>query len=229
MKSHPLSGIKAVIFDFDGVLVDSEPISLGELKNSFEEHGIQMEWSALVKGFLGTAPRDITRFMHEETGRDPAGIFPEGWHARVMKRFAQGLTMISGAEALLDKLDADGIPYCIASGSHPDRLQLALSTVGQEKRFEGRSFSTEMVPHGKPAPDIFLYAAKALNVDPKDCMVVEDGTAGTIGAKEAGIGTIVGLVGGSHLNDAELKAMHAKALTKAGSNLIVETLDELLD
>ncbi|SFN82466.1 haloacid dehalogenase superfamily, subfamily IA, variant 3 with third motif having DD or ED [Cohaesibacter marisflavi] len=228
MNSHPLSGTKAVIFDFDGVLVDSEPISLGELKNSFEEHGIEMEWSALVKGFLGTAPRDITTFMHEKTGRDPAGVFPEGWHNRVMARMEQGLTMISGAEALLDKLDADGIPYCIASGSSPDRLQLALSKIGQEKRFEGRSFSTEMVPNGKPAPDIFLHAAKALNVDPKDCMVVEDGIAGTVGAKAAGVGRIVGLVGGSHLNDDELRAMHGKALTEAGSDLIIKTLDDLL-
>ena len=229
MDSHPLSGIKAVIFDFDGVLVDSEPISLGELQNTFAEHGINMEWKDLVKGFLGTAPRDITRFMFEETGRDPSSTFPEGWHAKVLKRIEQGLTMIPGAEELLDLLDARSISYSIASGSSPDRLQLALSKIGQSERFEGHTFSTEMVPNGKPAPDIFLYSAEKLNVEPKDCMVVEDGIAGTIGAKAAGIGRIVGLVGGSHLTDPELKALHAKALIEAGADLIVETLEGLLD
>nr|WP_321462008.1 HAD family phosphatase [uncultured Cohaesibacter sp.] len=226
--STPLAGIKAVIFDFDGVLVDSEPISLGELQNSFEEFGIHMEWSALVKGFLGTAPRDITRFMKEKTGRDPEGVFPGGWNRRVLARIEKGLTMIAGAKDLLDELDRRAIPYCLASGSSPNRLLLSLTKIGQEKRFEGRSFSTEMVPNGKPAPDIFLYAAEKLKVDPKDCMVVEDGIAGTIGAKAAGIGRIVGLVGGSHLSDAELRALHAKALTEAGSNMIVETLDALV-
>ncbi len=229
LLSGPLSGIKAVIFDFDGVIVDSEPISLGELQNTFHKHGIPMDWSTLIKDFLGTSPRDISRFMHEQTGEDLTGIFPEEWHARVLERIKQGLTTIDGASDLLDVLDANSIPYCLASGSTPDRLYQSLTKIGEDHRFEGRSFSTNMVPNGKPAPDIFLYAAEALNVDPKDCMVVEDGIAGTVGAKAAGIGRIVGLVGGSHLRDPELKALHRKALTGAGSNLIVETLRELID
>nr|WP_321454811.1 HAD family phosphatase [uncultured Cohaesibacter sp.] len=228
MVSHPLANVKAVIFDFDGVLIDSEPISLGELQNSFAEHGIHLTWSEMVKGFLGTAPRDIIRFMKERTGRDPEGIFPEGWHAKVLARFEQGLTMIKGAEALLDTLDEHGIPYCLASGSSPDRLELALSKIGHAARFEGHAFSTEMVPNGKPAPDIFLYAARELKVEPKDCMVIEDGVAGTVGAKAAGIGTVVGLVGGSHLSDEDLRSIHANALRTAGSDLIIETLDDLL-
>ncbi|WP_316858482.1 HAD family phosphatase [uncultured Cohaesibacter sp.] len=229
MPNQLLSKVDAVIFDFDGVVVDSEQISLGELQKSFSDHGITVTWKDLVQNFLGTTRRDVTRFMLEQTGRDPFPHYPHPWEERVHERLSEQLALVEGAEALLDRLDEAKIPYCLASGSSPERLRLSLDTVGQTARFEGRMFSTETVPNGKPAPDIFLHAAKALGVDPARAMVIEDGIAGTIGAKAAGVRYIVGFVGGSHLSDADLRERHGKALSAAGSTTIIDRLLALLD
>ena len=225
--SH-FSNIDAVILDFDGVVVDSEPISLGELQKSLADHGIEMNWKEMVKSFLGSNPRTISNYMLEATGRDPSPVFPGPWHERVTAGFARNLPVIDGTLPLLNALDEHNIPYCLASGSSIERLAFALDLIGQRERFEGRAFSTELVAHGKPAPDIFLHAAENLGVRPEACMVIEDGVAGTVGAKAAGVQSIIGFVGASHLEDTELRDDHARTLSANGATRIVHRLSDLL-
>ena len=229
MTSSILSQIEAVIFDFDGVLVDSEPISLGELHKSFKTCGINLSYEEMISQFLGASIADTSAYMKKATGRDPGEEFPDRWQQRVLDDFKRDLPMIPGAEALLDRLDANGISYCLASGSSVRRLAFAVGLIGHAERFKDRAFSTELVRHGKPAPDIFEYSATRLGVAPEKCMVLEDGTAGVRGAREAGIGTIVGFVGGSHLSDPILRAAHAEKLRECGAGIVIERLEDLFD
>ncbi|WP_373236119.1 HAD family hydrolase [Cohaesibacter celericrescens] len=215
----------AVIFDFDGVLVDSELISLSELNRSLEAFGIGKSWEALVDGFLGHSNSAIAEYIEQHSGQNPGIEFPERWAKRIFERFATDLTLIPGTMDLLGTLDAEAIPYCIASGSSPDRLQYSLDLVGLDGCFRDKAYSCDLVAKGKPAPDIFFYAADKLGVSPRNCLVIEDGIAGTVGAKAAEIDHIIGFVGGSHLLGCE--DSHAAKLTKSGASHIVRTLAEI--
>ena len=216
---------EAVIFDFDGVLVDSEVISLSELNRTLETFGIGKRWDELVNDFLGYSSQTIVNLIEQQIGTSPGQEFPELWAKRVFARFLSDLKLIPGAFQLLEHLDKSGIPYCIASGSSPERLQYSLELVGLTKHFEGKTFSGEMVGRGKPAPDIFLYAAEKLGVPPNRCLVIEDGVAGTIGATTAQIAKIIGFVGGSHLKGCE--DGHADRLAQNGASTIVSSLREI--
>lgn len=220
-----MSRIKAVIFDFDGVLVDSEVISLSELNSSLEKFGLEKDWQGLLGTFLGHSNASIANHIREHSGNDPAPEFPQEWARRIFKRFSRDLMLVSGALTLLDNLDAVGIPYSIASGSSPDRLARALECVGLTSRFSDMVFSADQVEKGKPAPDIFLHAAREMVVEPEDCLVVEDGIAGVIGAKAAKVGQVIGFVGASHLEGFE--APHAQQLQAHGADVIVNALEAI--
>lgn len=222
-KGKEMSNIRAVIFDFDGVLVDSEVISLSELQRALAFYGIEKNWDELVEGFLGHSNSSIGAYIQKETGKDLGEEFPNRWIDRILQRFSEDLALMPGATALLDLLDEQNIPYCIASGSSPKRLRHALEIVGITDRFQGRLFSSELVEKGKPAPDIFLYALEALGVDASEALVIEDGVAGTVGAKAAGIASIFGFVGGSHLTNCW--ESHAAKLKEAGASPVAQHLN----
>ena len=214
-----MNNIRAVIFDFDGVLVDSEVISLSELQRALAFYGIEKNWNELVDGFLGHSNGSIGAYIQKTTGKDLGEEFPDRW---IMERFSADLALMPGAVALLDLLDEQNIPYCIASGSSPQRLRHALDVVNIGERFRGRIFSSDLVEKGKPAPDIFHYSLEALGVDASEAVVIEDGVAGTIGARAAGIASIFGFVGGSHLTDC--RDRHAEKLKEAGATPIAHHL-----
>lgn len=224
-KADRMNRIKAVIFDFDGVLVDSEVISLSELNKSLQKFGLEKDWQDLLATFLGHSNGSIADYIRKTSGKDPEPEFPEEWARRIFDRFSRDLRLVPGSLGLLDRLDHAGIAYSIASGSSPDRLDYALDCVGLKDRFKDMVFSADQVERGKPAPDIFLHAAAKMGVEPADCLVVEDGIAGTIGARAAEVGQVIGFVGASHLKGFE--AHHAEQLQTHGADRIIRSLNEI--
>jgi HAD superfamily hydrolase (TIGR01509 family) len=217
---------KAVIFDFDGVLVNSEIIALAELRDSLADFGIRLGWDELIDTFLGASFEDIQTYVERATGEPPGSAFRERWYARLFARYARGLKVIPGALELLDRLDRRKISYCVASGGSYKRLNFALDVTGLKDRFDDRAFSSDSVARGKPEPDLFLFAAGRLDVKPRDCLVVEDAVAGVRAATTAGIRSL-GFVGGSHL--AERRAEHGRQFLQAGAMAVIEDLRQALD
>lgn len=221
----PREKAKALIFDFDGVLVNSEIIAMAELRGCLSEFGIQLTWDELIDTFLGASFEDIETYVRRDTGIDPGPDFRERWYARLFARYSRGLTVIPGALELLDQLDAREIAYCVASGGSHRRLAFALDVTGLKRRFDGRAFSADLVERGKPEPDLFLYAAGRLGMTPRDCLVIEDAVAGVRAAAAAGIRSL-GFVGGSHL--AERRAVHGEQFRAAGAMAVIEDLRDAL-
>lgn len=222
----PKHRTKAVIFDFDGVLVNSEIIALAELRDCLADLDIHLDWNELIDSFLGASFDDIEAYVERATGSRPGPSFHATWHARLLARYQRGLKVIPGALELLDQLARSRVAYCVASGGSYKRLNFALEVTGLKSRFEGRAFSTESVSRGKPEPDIFLFAAGRLGISPKDCLVVEDAVAGVRAATAAGIPSL-GFVGGSHL--AERRAKHGQQFRAAGAMAVIEDLREALN
>ena len=214
---------KAVIFDFDGVLVNSEIIALAELHKSLSQIGIAIEKEAMVPRFLGASFEGIARFVEGEIGPIDVEGFRNSWYDSLFQRYRAELSVMTDASQLLDSLDNRSIPYCIASGGSYRRLNFVLELTGLDRRFQDRAFSADSVMRGKPEPDVFLYAARRMNVDNCDCLVVEDALAGVVAARMAGM-PVIGYVGGDHLN--ECREAHIAKLMSAGA---LTTVDALMD
>ena len=171
-----------VIFDCDGVLVDSEPIAIRIDAMIFAEYGMPMSDAEIVDRFVGRSP-SVTRDAIETHLGHP---LPEDFHARTEAMFNEayedGLAPIDGIEEALDQITAR---TCVASSSEPDRLDYKLRLTGLYERFAGRIFSATEVRNGKPAPDLFLHAARQLGVAPEACAVVEDSQYGVQAARAA--------------------------------------------
>jgi len=209
-----------VIFDFDGVLVDSEVISLSELQAAMRDFGVDLPLETVRQNFLGSAINKIEAFMGTH-GADTTG-FAKRWYGTLFARFREELRLSPGVPALLDMLDARGIPYCIASGGSFERLGVAMEAVGLRRRFEGRVYSADLVKHGKPAPDLFELAAREQGAAPEACLVIEDSPAGIIAARSAGM-TALGYVGGTHLDGC--RPEHTRLLQENGAIGILDRLD----
>lgn len=179
-NAHP----DLVIFDCDGVLVDSEPISLRIDAVMLAEYGLHLSAPEIVNRFVGRSPSVMREAIEEHLGRP----LPADWNARFRPRFDEAyeseLRPIDGIEQALDQISTK---TCVASSSDPDRLDYKLRLTGLYDRFEGRIFSAAAVPNGKPAPDLFLYAAQRMGVDPEACAVVEDSQYGVQAARAAGM------------------------------------------
>ena len=173
-----------VVFDCDGVLVDSEPISLqldGEL---FAELGMPLSRQEIIDRYVGRSPEAIQHDLEQHLGHS----LPDGWladaQARLHRRFEVELTPIDGVVAALAEIE---LPVCVASSSGHAALRLKLGLTGLLDRFDGRIFSAQDVSRGKPAPDLFLHAARTLGAAPARCVVVEDSRYGVQAARAAGM------------------------------------------
>ena len=176
--------ISLVIFDCDGVLVDSEYLSATVLLEVFAEIGIPLDLPFVYANFVGHSFTTVAAKYARAHGTNVSETFEQDYRNRLLQSFEGRLQAMSGIEAVLDNLS---VPYCLASGSSPTRVNRSLELAGLSSRFEGRIFTTTMVKNGKPAPDIFFYAAKTMNVDPQECLVIEDSTTGVQAAKAAGM------------------------------------------
>jgi HAD superfamily hydrolase (TIGR01509 family) len=199
-----------VIFDCDGVLVDSEVLSSRGFRAVFEDIGIEIP-AGILENSIGLKQADIVARVAAATGRE---IEPDAiarlW-PRTRALFEAGLQPTRGLTAFLDRLD---IPHCVASSSHLERIRLSLGLTGLDRYFGDAIFSTHQVARGKPAPDIFLHAAKAMGADPARSVVIEDSLAGVRGAVAAGM-RVIGFLGGQHIGRG-----HGAALREAGATLV---------
>jgi HAD superfamily hydrolase (TIGR01509 family) len=177
-----------VIFDNDGVLVDSEPISNRILAEYLTEVGHPTTYEESIRDYMGSAMHRIHDLIAERTGRQLPADFDATFHGRVFDAFRRELKPVAGVDAVLEKLAADGVPFCVASSGSHERIRVGLGTTGLYERFgEERIFSSQDVGRGKPAPDLFLHAARVMGVEPGRCAVVEDSPLGVEAANAAGM------------------------------------------
>ncbi|MFJ9741211.1 HAD family hydrolase [Streptomyces sp. NPDC101166] len=177
-----------VIFDNDGVLVDSEPISNRLLAAYLTELGHPTSYEDSVRDYMGSAMHRIHDLVLERTGERLPAEFDDVFHRRVFEAFARELRPVEGVVGVLEKLTAGEAPYCVASSGSHERIRVGHRTTGLDRWFEeSRIFSAQDVGKGKPAPDLFLHAAERMGVAPARCVVVEDSPLGVRAAVAAGM------------------------------------------
>ncbi|MDX3619136.1 HAD family hydrolase [Streptomyces europaeiscabiei] len=177
-----------VIFDNDGVLVDSEPISNRLLAEYLTELGHPTSYEESIRDYMGSAMHRIHELVLERTGTTLPGDFDDVFHQRVFAAFERELEPVPGVVAVLEKLVADEVPYCVASSGSHERIRVGHRTTGLDRWFrEGLVFSSQDVGRGKPAPDLFLHAAERMGVAPERCAVVEDSPLGVRAGIAAGM------------------------------------------
>lgn len=175
-----------VIWDNDGVLVDSEGHANQILSDLLNESGWAggMTRDECMTEFLGRSLPAIRQRIEARLGRALPGDFEARYHARLFDAFDRSLTAVPGVEDALARIL---LPSCVASSGTHERIRRALGATGLLSRFEGRIFSAEDVRRGKPAPDLFLHAARSLGVAPARCAIVEDSPLGVEAANAAGM------------------------------------------
>jgi HAD superfamily hydrolase (TIGR01509 family) len=197
-----------IIFDCDGVLVDSEVLSCRCLCDALAGCGIEVGLEETLDLFLGRS-LDAVLEHYQGLGRPIPRQFPAELMVKVQETFRSALCPIDGIGSVLEGLK---IPHCVASSSTLDRVSLSLSLTGLARHFGDRLYTAQMVDRGKPAPDLFLYAARRMQADPARTLVIEDSVSGVRAAKAAGM-TVWGFVGGSHyrLRDGAASLLEAGA------------------
>lgn len=207
-----------LIFDCDGVLVDSEVIALNVLAQMLAELGQPMDITACREQFMGRSTNDVLTEVESMLGHPLPPELGERMKMQLFHRLRRELKPVRDAGKVIAQL-----PYkvCVASSSPPDRIALSLAVTGLSPLFAGRIFSASDVPHGKPAPDLFLHAAAQLHAKPAETIVIEDSPLGVTAALRAGM-RVIGFVGGSHAD-----ALLARALSQAGAHEIVGKMSDL--
>lgn len=186
--------VELVIFDCDGVLVDSERLSVRVESRLLAELGWPLTEQDVLERFVGRSDAHMKAEIEAALGR-PVPEWDERYRAALHEAFHAELVAVDGVVAALDALDADGVPTCVASSGTHDKMAVTLGLTGLHDRFAGRIFSATEVVNAKPAPDLFLHAAGALGVDPAGCAVVEDSRYGVEAARAAGMAAF-GYAGG---------------------------------
>jgi len=173
-----------VIFDCDGVLVDSEPISNRVLAAMLTDEGLPMTPEESTGAFLGRSGSSVAEIIEARLGRPLAADFRPRYIEAMLAAFALELEPVLGVVAALDAI---ANPCCVASSGPHEKMRMTLAHTGLLARFEGRIFSATEVARGKPAPDLFLHAARQMGWAAADCVVVEDSAAGVEAAVAAGM------------------------------------------
>lgn len=199
-----MTAAQLVIFDCDGVLVDSEPLALRILLEVIEEAGLKLDPEVALERFLGRSMASIIALLRDEYGLDLGEASLEAMRSRLYELFRKELAPIVG---IADAVNGLSMKCCVASSSQFERIELALDVTGLLPLFKGRIYSASMVRAGKPAPDLFLHAAKSMGVDPAHCIVIEDSPAGVIAAKSAGMKVFAFTGGGHASNDPHLQSL----------------------
>ena len=200
-----------IIFDCDGVLVDSEVLSCRCLSKVLASYGIDLGLDQALDLFLGRSMTAVVEH-YAALGRPIPEQFSAELTAGVRAAFTSALCPIEGVSSVLAGLQ---IPHCVASSSDVDRVSLSLSLTGLAPHFDNRLYTSQMVERGKPAPDLFLHAAERMQADPRRTLVIEDSISGVAAGKAAGM-TVWGFVGGSHYQSRDGKAI----LREAGADRV---------
>ena len=201
-----------IIFDCDGVLVDSELLSARIEAEALGTAGIAITAEEMLGRFTGIASRDAYAILEAEQGIDLSVNFGERVLERIHAAFERELEAVRGIAAALAAID---LPVCVASSSEPARIERSLRIVGLEARFAGNLFSAAMVARGKPAPDLFLHAASRMGVAPAACVVIEDSVPGVRASVAAGM-RVIGFAGAGHCGPG-----HGDRLRDAGAGIVL--------
>lgn len=175
-----------VIFDCDGVLVDSERLSIALDAVLLDQLGWPMSESEIVERFVGRTEAAMRAEIEDHLGRD-IGVEWAAFADKYSRAFADRLESVPGVVEAVDAIQTSGVATCVASSGDHGKVQRNLARTGLLERFAGRIFSGDDVLHGKPAPDLFLHAAAVLGVGPSRCAVVEDSRHGVAAARAAGM------------------------------------------
>ncbi|MCX7645773.1 MAG: HAD family hydrolase [Rhodobacteraceae bacterium] len=189
------TGPGLVIFDCDGVLIDSEIISARMLVAALAERGVRIDLDYVARHFLGRSYPTVMRTIRTDFGIDLPPEFEEDYRARLLAAFERDLRPMPGARAVLEALRA---PWCVATSSSRVRAQRSLEISGLRDLVGERLFTAGDVRNGKPAPDLFLHASGQMGVEPSACLVIEDSLNGIRAARAAGM-RVWRFTGGSHL------------------------------
>jgi len=177
---------KLVIFDCDGVVVDSEPLTLQLIRDDLAARGLPLDLTKTTDLFMGG-----TIAGADTQAREMGADIPEDWvdliYDKVFAALARKVEPIPGIGVVLDRLDRQGIPYAIGSNGPHRKMEITLARCGLAARFAGRTYSREDVAAPKPAPDVYLLAASQAGVAPQDCVVIEDSATGAQAAVAAGM------------------------------------------
>jgi HAD superfamily hydrolase (TIGR01509 family) len=184
-----------IIFDCDGVLVDSEMLSAGVLMAMMAEAGFPITPEIFRADFLGRNFASAARKTEERFGRPLPDDFQGEYRERLLARMRGELRPMAGVQAVIETLSC---AYCLATSSSPQRLALSLRVTGLQPYFEGRSFTASDVRRGKPAPDLCLHAASIMGASPDSCLVIEDSEIGIQAAQAAGM-RVWHFAGGAHV------------------------------
>ncbi len=211
-------GIDLVIFDCNGVLVDSEPIAAAVAAQEFTRAGFPMTPQIVARFFTGRRAIDMIADVEAATGRKLPADFAAALTAATLRRLHEELRPTPHAAYALTWLRG---PKCVASSTPLERIRASLEITGLARFFETNLFSANDVPRGKPSPDLFLHAAFEMGIAPHDCIVVEDSPVGVAAAADAGM-TPIGFVGGSHVHS------HLPAqLAAAGAHVVIADMRAL--
>jgi HAD superfamily hydrolase (TIGR01509 family) len=207
-----------VIFDCDGVLVDSEVISCRAHAETLTRHGYPITADQVLERFLGVSDREARMTIEAELGRSLPADFEAQMKQAALQRYAEELKTIPYVG---EAIAAIGLPVCVASSGTPEKIRHGLSCAGLYDLLAPNIFSATQVKRGKPAPDLFLFAAAQMAASPERCVVIEDSMPGIAGAKAAGM-TVLGFHGGSHCRPG-----YADTLRAAGAAVTFDDMREL--
>ncbi len=206
----------AVLFDCDGVLVDSEKLMSVVFAGMLTEIGLPYTPADTIRTFMGRSMVSCMQIVAQQLGHAAPDDFLQRVDARAYAAFERDLEAVPGVEALLDLLDVHGVPFAVASSGSHDKMQKTLGITGLLPRMAGRITSATEVVHGKPSPDVFLLAAERLGVAPDECLVIEDSLLGIQAARAASMRVI----GYAAMTDAD-------AMRAAGATHVVLSMDEI--
>ncbi len=211
-----------VIFDLDGVLIDTESTAAAVLVRVFARIGYEISKEQVIDRFIGTGVRGILDTIAGETARTFPASLPREIEMEVRREVFRNVVPVRGIRNVLDRLAAQ--PWCVASNSGLDRMETCMRLSGLAARYRVRLFSAAMVPAGKPAPDLYCHVARSFALPPSSCIVVEDTVVGVVAGKAAGM-TVLGFAGASHITTATQR----QRLAAAGADAIVTTTTDLAE
>jgi len=208
-----------VIFDCDGVVVDSEPVAIAALAEFLQGIGLPVAEDYVYRKFLGRSWATVTALLDRDYGIRLSDVEVAAYKELLLERIRRDVQPMPGVVAALASL---GRPTCIASSSAIERLAVALAKERIADRFAPNIFNAAMVARGKPAPDLFLHAAARMGAAAADCLVIEDSPAGIEAGKAAGM-IVAAFLGGSHVGPGKLRPV----ILALEPEIVFEHMDEL--